>query len=265
MGCPAASQTDLLHRGMLGQTWRIIPRQFRWTAQGRGAHGSEHLTAGKCFPSPSPGTAQRPVHGTPSAAVTSLWSSQIKSAALAVPCARPTPAQWGHASSTTLAQLRLNAPRRALASSANAASKTAADSEAQSPASSTVFESTQDKPAPKKRGRKKKAAKDVDTETQQCASSSISASALRSVDLAANIPLGSDWGKVKRWVVFSDLHVSHKTVDVACQVLRRVREEAEARKAGVLFLGKLSIHMHARHQAIQPRGHLIYNAYFGKW
>ncbi|KAK9914871.1 hypothetical protein WJX75_001641 [Coccomyxa subellipsoidea] len=63
------------------------------------------------------------------------------------------------------------------------------------------------------------------------------ASALPSVNLAAAIPQGGEWDNVKRWVVFSDLHVSHKTVDIACQVLRRVRKEAEARDAGVLFLG----------------------------
>ncbi|KAK9831419.1 hypothetical protein WJX81_003210 [Elliptochloris bilobata] len=48
---------------------------------------------------------------------------------------------------------------------------------------------------------------------------------------------GVDWQAVKRWLVFSDLHVSTKTVDTCCQVLRCVREEAAARDAGVLFLG----------------------------
>lgn len=38
-------------------------------------------------------------------------------------------------------------------------------------------------------------------------------------------------------LVFSDLHVSPKTLDTCCQVLRRVREEAAAREAGILFLG----------------------------
>lgn len=57
------------------------------------------------------------------------------------------------------------------------------------------------------------------------------------VDLAANVPRGQHWADVQRWVVFSDLHVSVKTTEVACQVLQRVREEAAARNAGVLFLG----------------------------
>ena len=58
------------------------------------------------------------------------------------------------------------------------------------------------------------------------------------IDLHADAPAGTHWQGIQSWVVFSDLHVSLKTADVACQVLRRVREEAEARNAGVLFLGK---------------------------
>eukprot|EP00803_Ostreobium_quekettii_P002855 evm.model.scf_168.7 EVM.evm.TU.scf_168.7 scf_168:47481-47906(+) len=42
---------------------------------------------------------------------------------------------------------------------------------------------------------------------------------------------------VSRWVVFSDLHVSSKTLDTCMAVLRRVREEAEERSAGIVFLG----------------------------
>lgn len=38
--------------------------------------------------------------------------------------------------------------------------------------------------------------------------------------------------------MFSDLHVSHKTLDTAVAVLRRVHEEARSRGAGVLFLGE---------------------------
>ena len=238
MGCPVVSQTDLLHRGMLSQTWRIIPRRFHWTVQGRGgqAPGSEHLRTGKCFRSVSLGTAQRHVLGAPFGVLASLWSSQTSSAASAV---HPRPAHWGPATSTSSAQLSLNALHRALSSSANATFRTAADSEAPSPASTATTELTQDKPPPKKRGRKKKAAKEADTETQLPALGSNDASALPSVNLAAAIPQGGEWDNVKRWVVFSDLHVSHKTVDIACQVLRRVRKEAEARDAGVLFLGKI--------------------------
>jgi hypothetical protein len=42
---------------------------------------------------------------------------------------------------------------------------------------------------------------------------------------------------VQAWVVFSDLHVSSKTLDASVEVLRRVHEEARRRQAGVLFLG----------------------------
>ncbi|KAK9812526.1 hypothetical protein WJX73_005975 [Symbiochloris irregularis] len=59
----------------------------------------------------------------------------------------------------------------------------------------------------------------------------------KSVDLASGVPAGSHWQSVERWVVFSDLHVSARTSDVCCQVLDRVKAEAAARKAGVLFLG----------------------------
>ena len=38
-------------------------------------------------------------------------------------------------------------------------------------------------------------------------------------------------------LVFSDLHVSTKTVDTCCRVLQCVREEAAARDAGIIFLG----------------------------
>ena len=65
-------------------------------------------------------------------------------------------------------------------------------------------------------------------------------SAQPQIDLHADVPVGTHWQGVQSWVVFSDLHVSLKTADVACQVLRRVRKEAEARNAGILFLGKLS-------------------------
>jgi hypothetical protein len=41
------------------------------------------------------------------------------------------------------------------------------------------------------------------------------------------------------WVVFSDLHVSTKSLTACVDVLRRVHEEARSRNAGVLFLGKV--------------------------
>ena len=57
-------------------------------------------------------------------------------------------------------------------------------------------------------------------------------------DLDACVPLNpGPWAAVKRWVVFSDLHVAPRTAGVAVEVLRRVHAEAEARDAGVLFLG----------------------------
>jgi hypothetical protein len=40
------------------------------------------------------------------------------------------------------------------------------------------------------------------------------------------------------WVVFSDLHMSQRTMGVALQTLQRVHQEAKERAAGVLFLGE---------------------------
>ena len=52
-------------------------------------------------------------------------------------------------------------------------------------------------------------------------------------------------------LVFSDLHVSLKTLDTCCQVLRRVREEAAARDAGILFLGVWKFRRMTDHQSRQ--------------
>lgn len=60
------------------------------------------------------------------------------------------------------------------------------------------------------------------------------------LDLDAGVPpaeTAAAWESVKQWVVFSDLHVSTKTIDVAVQVLRAVHSEAVRRDAGILFLG----------------------------
>jgi len=58
-------------------------------------------------------------------------------------------------------------------------------------------------------------------------------------DLSACVPEdAAPWAAVKQWVVFSDLHVSPRTVGVSVEVLRRVHEEAVARDAGILFLGE---------------------------
>ena len=42
---------------------------------------------------------------------------------------------------------------------------------------------------------------------------------------------------VERWIVFSDLHVSKRTMETCREVLRRVHAEATAQNAGVVFLG----------------------------
>lgn len=49
---------------------------------------------------------------------------------------------------------------------------------------------------------------------------------------------GKRWDKVDKWVMFSDLHVSVKTLDVCIRVLQKIKREAAARKAGILFLGR---------------------------
>jgi len=46
-----------------------------------------------------------------------------------------------------------------------------------------------------------------------------------------------EWPSVCKWVVFSDLHVSPKTLDVCLNVLREVRNAARLRGAGIFFLG----------------------------
>lgn len=46
---------------------------------------------------------------------------------------------------------------------------------------------------------------------------------------------GDAWSQVNGWVVFSDLHVSTRTLPVCLEVLRRVHREATERNAGVEF------------------------------
>ena len=61
------------------------------------------------------------------------------------------------------------------------------------------------------------------------------------LDLNAGAPSGeaaAAWAAVERWVVFSDLHVSPKTLAVGLEVLRAVHAEAVKRDAGILFLGE---------------------------
>lgn len=55
--------------------------------------------------------------------------------------------------------------------------------------------------------------------------------------LSSQAPRGTRWRKVKQWVVFSDLHLSHKTLGTVLKVLERVHQEAVHRDAGILFLG----------------------------
>ena len=94
-----------------------------------------------------------------------------------------------------------------------------------------------DEPKPVKRRQRKKQA--ATTAAAQHDDNSGSQQVLRLCpDLHANAPDGAHWQRVESWVVFSDLHVGLRTIDVACQVLQRVREEAAARNAGILFLGR---------------------------
>ena len=55
--------------------------------------------------------------------------------------------------------------------------------------------------------------------------------------LSTQAPRGTRWRKVRQWVVFSDLHLSHKTLGTVLEVLERVHQEASQRDAGILFLG----------------------------
>ena len=51
------------------------------------------------------------------------------------------------------------------------------------------------------------------------------------------VPWAAPSNMPARWVVFSDLHVSHGTLAVCEEVLARTHAEAHARGAGILFLG----------------------------
>ena len=51
-------------------------------------------------------------------------------------------------------------------------------------------------------------------------------------------PAGKRWQGVSKWIVFTDLHVSPRTLDVCLEVLRRVKQEAKAQDAGIVFLGE---------------------------
>lgn len=51
-------------------------------------------------------------------------------------------------------------------------------------------------------------------------------------------PRSEVFNQVERWVVFSDLHVSRKSLEPCLEVLQKVHQEAQARDAGILFLGE---------------------------
>ena len=63
------------------------------------------------------------------------------------------------------------------------------------------------------------------------------AAIVRNLATGPDKPKGKRWENVDKWVMFSDLHVSVKTLNVCISVLRRIKKEAVARKAGILFLG----------------------------
>lgn len=57
-------------------------------------------------------------------------------------------------------------------------------------------------------------------------------------DLQRWTPCGPSWETPpSQWIVFSDLHVTPRTLPVCLEVLKKVRDEAASRSAGVLFLG----------------------------
>lgn len=68
------------------------------------------------------------------------------------------------------------------------------------------------------------------------------ATTVRNLATELDRPKGRRWETVDKWIIFSDLHVSVKTLGVCISVLRRIKKEAVARKAGIVFLGK-AIHI----------------------
>ncbi|KAL3137671.1 hypothetical protein ABBQ38_004946 [Trebouxia sp. C0009 RCD-2024] len=63
------------------------------------------------------------------------------------------------------------------------------------------------------------------------------AAIMRNLATDPDRPKGKRWENVDKWVMFSDLHVSVKTLGVCISVLRTIKKEAVARKAGIVFLG----------------------------
>ena len=76
--------------------------------------------------------------------------------------------------------------------------------------------------------------------TAQCNAASAAAQpavTVRNQATAPDKPKGKRWENVDKWIMFSDLHVSVKTLKVCISVLRKIKKEAVARKAGIVFLG----------------------------
>ena len=63
------------------------------------------------------------------------------------------------------------------------------------------------------------------------------AAPVRNLATGSDKPKGKRWESINKWVMFSDLHVSAKTLNVCISVLRKIKKEAVARKAGIVFLG----------------------------
>lgn len=74
--------------------------------------------------------------------------------------------------------------------------------------------------------------------TSSTSSSTTTASSSRKAGVSFGpLPAVPGLDSAAAWVVFSDLHLSHRSVGTALEVLQRVHEEAQSRNAGVLFLG----------------------------
>jgi len=74
--------------------------------------------------------------------------------------------------------------------------------------------------------------------TRAAAAAKAEASAESGVDVVERLASASPaHDAVERWIVFSDLHVSKRTMETCKEVLQKVHDEAVATRAGVLFLG----------------------------
>lgn len=125
-------------------------------------------------------------------------------------------------------------------------------------------------PAKPRRGRKKAAepASPVDaapdspppsaTAERLASSSAAAASALPAPQpFAWNAPPGPAWDAPQRWVVFSDLHVSRRTLDVCLEVLRKVRLFPPDPPGPPNPPGPLFVHVASPLMLFQPPAHRI--------